>query len=532
LAHELAHIRRNDYLVNLLQTVVETLLFYHPAVWWVSHQVRLEREHCCDELVVTVCEDPLIYARALTKLEEVRSGSPQLVLAASGGSLLERIQRIFGGPQQQKLSASWMAGLIAIAAVLILAVGVLTAHSALEKQTPKGQEKLGAQTSSGKNVLPEYTGQWLIEYKPGTDLVHLSVRYRTGGGLSDNSYSVPLDQLQGISPSELMADGSAIKFQVRRDPGTFDCEGWFKGGQGSGHFKFSPDPNFAAELRKRGYEAPSIEQQFSMAMHDVSLALVDELNAQGYQRPNLDLLVKVGTHGVRLDYVKGLKTLGYQLGSVDRLVEMRDHGVSLEFIKGLAALGYKQLAAVELIQTRDHGVDPEFITALKQLGYGSPTIEEVIRTRDHGVDAECIKELKALGYDGLKLDQVINVRDHGVTPEFVKDLKALGYTPLPIDEIVRTRDHGVDVEFIKGLKSLGYSDLSLDQLINMRDHGVDPGFAEGIRAAGLQHAEADQLIRLRDHGVTADFIKQMKAQGHQDLSADQLINLRIHGSSL
>ena len=61
LAHELAHIRRHDYLVNLFQVAVETLLFYHPAVWWVSRQIRIEREHACDDLAVAVCGDPVAY---------------------------------------------------------------------------------------------------------------------------------------------------------------------------------------------------------------------------------------------------------------------------------------------------------------------------------------------------------------------------------------------------------------------------------------------------------------------------------------
>ena len=69
LAHELAHVRRHDYLVNLLQTAVETLLFYHPAVWWVSHRMRVEREHCCDDLAVAACGDAVRYARALAELE-------------------------------------------------------------------------------------------------------------------------------------------------------------------------------------------------------------------------------------------------------------------------------------------------------------------------------------------------------------------------------------------------------------------------------------------------------------------------------
>src|SRR5262249_35053895 len=65
LAHELAHISRHDYAVNVLQTLVETLLFYHPAVWWLSNRIRIEREHCCDDVAVAICGDPVGYAQAL-----------------------------------------------------------------------------------------------------------------------------------------------------------------------------------------------------------------------------------------------------------------------------------------------------------------------------------------------------------------------------------------------------------------------------------------------------------------------------------
>jgi beta-lactamase regulating signal transducer with metallopeptidase domain len=96
LVHELEHIRRRDYLVNLLQSLAEVLLFYHPAVWWVSRQVRLEREHCCDDAAVTHCGDPLLYARALTSLEELRHSPeprPALALAATGGILTPSLPR-------------------------------------------------------------------------------------------------------------------------------------------------------------------------------------------------------------------------------------------------------------------------------------------------------------------------------------------------------------------------------------------------------------------------------------------------------
>jgi beta-lactamase regulating signal transducer with metallopeptidase domain len=125
-AHELAHIRRHDYLVNLLQTVIEALLFYHPGVWWVSSQVRREREHCCDDVAMNVCGNRSEYVRALYTLESRRQATAP-ALAASGGSLVQRVQRIVRGPHRTNRddrAAAWLAGLIILAVVTsILALG-------------------------------------------------------------------------------------------------------------------------------------------------------------------------------------------------------------------------------------------------------------------------------------------------------------------------------------------------------------------------------------------------------------------------
>ena len=95
--HELAHIRRHDVLVNYVQAVAETLLFYHPAVWWISRRIREERELCCDDAAVAVTGDRLGLARALLRLEELRRPVPRLAQAAAGGSLPHRIARLLGG---------------------------------------------------------------------------------------------------------------------------------------------------------------------------------------------------------------------------------------------------------------------------------------------------------------------------------------------------------------------------------------------------------------------------------------------------
>jgi bla regulator protein blaR1 len=122
IAHELAHIKRYDYLVNVFQVVAETIFFYHPAVWWISSRIRLERELCCDDLAVRSCGDPVCYARALTTLEKQRMSTPALAIAATGGPLLYRIQRLLGVSTQAYGPSRWPA---------ILAVCVLLACAAL-----------------------------------------------------------------------------------------------------------------------------------------------------------------------------------------------------------------------------------------------------------------------------------------------------------------------------------------------------------------------------------------------------------------
>ena len=120
LAHELAHVRRLDYVVNAFQCLVETLMFYHPVAWWISRYVREERENCCDDLVVRVCGDRLAYARALATMEGLRGELPNLAFAASGGSLLNRIRRLLGAS-----SENGSASIRQLSGLALLGIGVL-----------------------------------------------------------------------------------------------------------------------------------------------------------------------------------------------------------------------------------------------------------------------------------------------------------------------------------------------------------------------------------------------------------------------
>ena len=141
LAHELAHVRRHDYLVNLLQGAVEALLFYHPVVWWLSRRLRIEREQVADDLALRAIADPRQLARALQCLDQLqaeaandRAAHPHLAIAAHGGQLMNRIRRLV---RPRPVGLHWTAGLPLVAiGVLGLAVYAQAAPRAAIAPSP------------------------------------------------------------------------------------------------------------------------------------------------------------------------------------------------------------------------------------------------------------------------------------------------------------------------------------------------------------------------------------------------------------
>jgi TonB family protein len=131
--HELAHVHRHDYLVSVIQSVIETLLFYHPAVWWVSKEIRRERECCCDELAVGAGGNVLAYARALSYLEERRAAFPEFVLGANGGVLKMRIKRLLGS--KDDMAGSPYAAFVVLGVAAALAGSYFVAVSRAQSQT-------------------------------------------------------------------------------------------------------------------------------------------------------------------------------------------------------------------------------------------------------------------------------------------------------------------------------------------------------------------------------------------------------------
>jgi GWxTD domain-containing protein len=166
LLHELAHIRRYDYLVNLLQAAVEGFLFYHPAVWWISGLIRAERENCCDDLVVATHGDAHEYAAALAALEQIRWSASEAVPAATGGDLMQRIRRLLNRPEapRRALTPIFSAGILAItAAVVFTAWPSKAGEKAPAPAAPAGPVAQAEREQRLRAVLATPYRKWLAE---------------------------------------------------------------------------------------------------------------------------------------------------------------------------------------------------------------------------------------------------------------------------------------------------------------------------------------------------------------------------------
>ncbi len=155
LAHELAHIKRHNYLFSLIQSVVETLLFFHPAIWWISHQIRTEREYCCDALAIATLSSKKIYLKTLADLEAHRASMivPRFSLSMKDGSLLDRVNRIVlpPNPETNMKSIKTVMGLTFFVCLSILATSGLSSPLSSTQNTPAIQSGVN-QTSTQHTI--------------------------------------------------------------------------------------------------------------------------------------------------------------------------------------------------------------------------------------------------------------------------------------------------------------------------------------------------------------------------------------------
>ena len=384
IAHELAHVKRLDSFVNLFQIAAETLLFYHPAVWWLSRRIRVERENCCDDIAISVCGDAVEYARALTRMAEWQA-APALAMAANRSPLAARVARLLGlrkfrgGLRSAGLAASMLclfASLLAGNALFGLARTASAAQSQQSEPTPAAQER------GPKKVAPA----------PAPAAPPIREKAATAQTDQENAQTEP------------------------------ETKGSYIDG-----------------LKAEGIENLSVDELISLKVQGVTPEYVRGLHALGI-RPDAEGLIGLKVQGVTPDYIRDLRAASGLTLDADEIVGMKVQGVTPEYVRNLRALGFA-LDAEDIIGMKVQGVTPEYVRALQDLGLKLDA-NDAIGMKVQGVTPEYVKSLQATEQN-LDADEVIAAKVQGITPEFIERARRHGFQNLSLEKLIALKHAGV-----------------------------------------------------------------------------------------
>jgi bla regulator protein blaR1 len=462
IAHELAHIQRLDPFVNVFQVCVETLLFYHPAVWWLNKRIRAEREHCCDDMAVALCGNAVEYARALTLMEEWRS-APVFAMAVNRGPLTARIVRVLG----LKTLGAGMRGIGLTGSVLCLSAALVAGNALLGMaHPPLVRAGFGAQAAPppAANSPQPQASQSAPTPKPSP--AHPQSGAQPTSSSSASSY---IDGMKAAGLSDLTVDELiALKIQ-------------------------DVTPEYVRAMQELGLH-PDADGFVALRVQGVTPEYIHDLRALGFT-PDADQIVALKVQGVNADYVRSLKEVGIQ-GDADQIVALKVQGVTPDYVRGLKDVGIVG-DVDDIVGLKVQGVTPDYVRALRAAGLTVDS-DDVIGLKVQGVTPDYVHGLQALGLKPNAGD-IVGMRVQGVTPEYIRDIRALGLNP-SADEIVGMKVQGVTTEFIKALQSAGFKP-DVDEIIRAKVEGVTPEFIERAKQHGFQNLTIEKLIELKRLGL-------------------------------
>jgi beta-lactamase regulating signal transducer with metallopeptidase domain len=465
LAHELAHIRRHDFLINLLQAFVETLMFYHPAVWWMSRRVRIERENCCDDLAVAVCGNALQYAKALTRLEELRAGAlPVVVVAANGGSLLDRIRRIAAGRAESTGTSSRWAAAVAMLAILCIALIVPSVPALAQRDDAK------ASNATVDVVEPEIPEAPPVPEKPSAP-----------GQPSD-----PADE----------AD--------------FD-------------FEMTPPepPAFPPPVLPHPAITPMTPMTPMPPLSPMTLAYLSRMDANRDDEDDddrdpsrdgklsVDDLIGLRATGVTPEYIKEMRAI-FPRADIGDITGMSAVGVTAEYVRQLRAAGLEVKSASDVTGYKAVGVAPEYISQMREAGFTISDASDATGLKAVGVSVDWVREMRAAGLAVKSADDAMALRAVGVTPEYIAQMRAAGFTITDADDATGLKAVGVTPEYVRDMAAAGVKIVKAEHATSLKAVGVTPEFVKKLAAAGYTNLSIDELTSMAAHGVNGDFVRDMQ----------------------
>jgi hypothetical protein len=263
---------------------------------------------------------------------------------------------------------------------------------------------------SGQVAPADMTGEWTIQaQREGRVRLQLR-RSEKGKDRASVSIHVGLPQFQSLTEEQVFSNAATVNFRLVREAGTFTFSGSFHKGAGTGQWTFKAEQTFVSLLRKHGYQQPTSEELYALAIGDVRGSYIADLERESYSNLPISQLVSLYTNGVGVDYIAGLRSAGYTAISPNELVALRSNGVTMNDARVLQGLVSGDLPAQQLIALKSNDVSVPYITSLGDVGYKGLTAAQLLALRTNGVTRDFIERLKRRGQTNLTVERLLSLR--------------------------------------------------------------------------------------------------------------------------
>lgn len=426
LLHELTHISRRDCLTQFFGQLACAIYWFNPLVWFATRQLRIEREHACDEFVLSIGTKPSDYAchlLAIARSANIKNSgfewAPNANIAMAHQSQLEERLLEILNPKNKRKSRFLTAGIFLLIAVLFLTLAVIHPTSVEANDSFISQTNLDFIAKENKQSAENPS------LKANSEITNKLINKSVEKEKTESLVETIEKQTEVIVNEQISKENQSVKIDQTTEHQ-----------QTEGDSELKIEPNLNPNL----YVKPELNQNQERQSSD---DFIDEMASVGFKNLTIDELIRLKSVGVNAEYVKALRAAGFDNLTVKELVSLRAVGVTPKYIEEIRNAGYKELSIRELSNLKALGVTSDFINKFRKAGYDELSLRDLTNLKASNMTLEYIDTMNSLGFGKLSLKEVVNLKFIGITPEFVRLAKSRLGNDLTVKQIVSLKNAGI-----------------------------------------------------------------------------------------
>ncbi|MCB0279341.1 MAG: M56 family metallopeptidase [Calditrichaeota bacterium] len=484
LTHELAHVKRKDFVTHLIAQLASALLWFNPLIWFVSKQLISDREHACDDHVLTDVKGSE-YAEHLLDIARSLKENRQLTLAsvcmAKRSQLEGRLLNILDDEKTHHIH-----GGLLNSALFIVALLFVFPLAMIQPWAAKSNE---------------------LQAQPTIDPVKENVSTtREIKAVEAVKEKEPERQVEKVNNSKSRRDGIS-----ERSKKELYAVNQF---------------NISKSLAQKTSDQLTIDELIQLKVTGVSKSYITEMTAAFDKKLTINELVVLKSMGVSRSYVEEMDDKTKRKFTIEEIIQLKSMGVSADYISSMNKAFGKTVKVEDIIQLKAMGISPSYISDMEEKQKERLSIQEIVSLKSMGIGSDYINQMnRILGRD-LPVDDLIQLKSMSIQPEFVKEMESTFNRKMSSNELVTLKSLSISPSYIKEMRDYYGDRVSIDNLIQLKSMSIHVDYIRDSEKAFKKKLSINDIVTLKSMSISDRYVAEMKSAFNRDLSINELLSLK------